>query len=91
MLKQSKNVSKNLPKTIFTQGTQKTLLSPDFQRQKEDLAACCLKILFFQTVQSFCAFRSRGIAYFLFFWEFPVAISCMDLTKIFNKSQGAQT
>ena len=90
MLKQSKNVSKNLPKTIFTQGTQKTLLSPDFQRQKEDLAACCLKILFFQTVQSFCAFRSRGIAYFLFFREFPVAISCMDLTKIFDKTQGVE-
>ena len=54
MLKQSKNISKNLPKTIFTQGIQKTLLSPDFQRQKEDPAACCLNILFFQTAQSFC-------------------------------------
>ena len=55
MLKQSKNISKNLPKTIFTQGIQKTLLSPDFQRQKEDPAACCLNILFFQTAQSFWA------------------------------------
>ena len=55
ILKQSKNISKNLPKTIFTQGTQNMLLSPDFQHQKEDLAACCLKILFFQTAQSFCA------------------------------------
>ena len=55
MLKQSKNISKNLPKTIFTQGIQKTLLSPDFQHQKEDPAACCLNILFFQTAQSFWA------------------------------------
>ena len=55
MLKQSKNISKNLPKTIFTQGIQKTLLSPDFQHQKEDPAVCCLNILFFQTAQSFWA------------------------------------
>ena len=89
MLKQSKNISKNLPKTIFTQGIQKTLLSPDFQRQKEDPAACCLNILFFQTAQSFCTISLTWYCLFLFFREFPMAISCMDLTKIFNKTQGA--
>ena len=55
MLKQSKNTSKNLPKTVFIQETEKTLLSPDFQCQKKELAACSLKILFFRTAQSFCA------------------------------------
>ena len=47
MLKQFKNTSKNLPKAVFTQETENMLLSPDFQCQKEDLAVCCLKILFF--------------------------------------------
>ena len=71
MLKQSKNTSKNLPKTVFTQETEKKLLLPDFQHQKEDLAACCLKILFFRTAQSFFAIS----LYFKFFREFTVPIS----------------
>ena len=54
MLKESKNTSKILPKTIFTQETEKPLLSPDLQHQKEHLAEGCPKILFFQTIQSFC-------------------------------------
>ena len=54
MLKESKNTSKILPKTIFTQETEKPLLSPDLQHQKEHLAEDCLKVLFFQTTQSFC-------------------------------------
>ena len=71
MLKQSKNVSKNLPKTIFTQGTQKTLLSPDFQCQKEDLAACCLKILFFKRPNHFGHFAHVVLFTSCIFGNFP--------------------
>ena len=68
MLKQSKNISKNLPKTRFTQGIERTLLSPDFQHQKEYPAACCLKILFFQMTQSFCAISLRWYCLLLVFF-----------------------
>ena len=88
MLKQSKNVSKNLPKTIFTQGTQKTLLSPDFQRQKEDLAACCLKILFFQTAQSFAHFAHVVLLTSCFFGNFPWLSPAWIWRKFLIKHRG---